>query len=394
MFVNRIRLPFQLYRPQFPEEREVFRKADGTVKVQSAVIRKTYNGDTDFWPENWHERFKIALSHDNVTVEGDKYFGGIVQDGNYQINWPDFLDYPTAKAEFTVQVTPFNATNDSCSTCEELQQINLVDNTFPDPLEEGETYNMNVIENDSVCCYPATFTITSYNTSFLESATIDDEGVVTITLKAEAPSATGALLLTYRVTCPNGGYDEANVYGNTTGSVESCQAPDNIYVCVDPDVGTASLCWDAVEGAESYSWELYSTDSLGVPEQSGTTEDTTVSLVSLIEEYPVTYTFYVKTNCATGSSEFGVPVEFENKSLKVSCGRYRLTYVGQLTLAEPKPFTYLGCLENNGEVNLNGLIRNGFIHHYTFPCMLQLTPGIPVYLQAPDVIVEYLELCE
>ena len=55
-FKNRIRLPFYLSRPQFPDEKNIFRLANGVAKVQSIVIRKVYEGETDYLTEDQHQR--------------------------------------------------------------------------------------------------------------------------------------------------------------------------------------------------------------------------------------------------------------------------------------------------------------------------------------------------
>src|SRR5688500_4747561 len=97
-FTNRVRLPFKLHKPQFVETREDYRKANGETKTLSVVIRKVYEGVTDDMSEKLHERLKIALAHDNVVVEGDRYVGVITQEADYQIEWSDFLSRPIAPA--------------------------------------------------------------------------------------------------------------------------------------------------------------------------------------------------------------------------------------------------------------------------------------------------------
>src|SRR5688572_11990655 len=113
-FKNRVRLPIKLHKPQFPEETEEYRKANGVTVVLSVVIRKVYEGQTDSLPEKLHERLKIALRHDSVIIEGDKYVGAITQEGSYDIEWIDFLSKPIAQAKFKANVTPFNASNSNC----------------------------------------------------------------------------------------------------------------------------------------------------------------------------------------------------------------------------------------------------------------------------------------
>lgn len=217
-FRNRIRLPLKLSKAQFPSEREVFRLADGSSKTIKAIVKKTYQGSTDYISESWHQKTIIALSHDTVTIEGDKYFGGVTLESDYEVGWQDFLDFPVAPASFTVQVTPFDATNANCQSCEEANQLSLVDDTIPGAITESEVATYNVAANDNICCYPAEFSLITFDTTYISSATIDEDGLLTVTAQASMPSSSLREFLTYRVTCPNGAYDEAIVSSVFTGS--------------------------------------------------------------------------------------------------------------------------------------------------------------------------------
>lgn len=390
-FKNRIRLATEIKRPQFPEEREVFRKADGSSKTISAIIRKTYLGDTDSWPEKWHERFTIALSHDSVLIEGDKYVGLVSKDGDYAIDWPEFLDFPTSKASFTVQVTPFDATNSNCQSCEELSQVALEDNTFPTPLSEGQEYTLNVVTDDSICCYPAVFTVIILNSELVASATIDDTGLLTIVTQADFPSANGAELVRYRATCPNGSYDEATVYADMSGSVTPCLAPTQVTVSnIVP--GSVTVSWQPVVDAVSYNIQLFSSENPGVPVQDITELDTII-LFALADDRPVTYTVFIRTNCASGQSEFAQPVVFQNQFITSSCGYYKFTYVGSpANFGVPKPLTYQGC--NTVDPSGGNSSVNTVIYQFAYGCLLESTPGVPSQWSSdPQVILEYLGLC-
>jgi hypothetical protein len=210
-FHQRARIPFYLTRPQFPEERNVFRLANGRTKVQSVIIRKVWEGETDWLPKEIHERLKVALAHDTVTIEGYYYLTGVgvVAEAEYSIEWQTtMLDYPLAKAAFKAEVTPYDVTNDNCQSCEEATQLALEDDTITglyDSLAEGSTTEYNVFANDSICCSPITAEIVTINSLYVDSATIDAaSGIVEIILHATTPSGTNVNLLTYRVTCPNG----------------------------------------------------------------------------------------------------------------------------------------------------------------------------------------------
>src|SRR5688572_6045204 len=159
-FANRIRLPLFASTAQFPTEATRFRKANGATQTLSVVVRKTYNITTDYMGELMHQKLVIALNHDIVTIEGDRYIGGIAVDGEYAIEWPEFLDFPLGQAKVLVQATPFDATNSNCQTCDVLTQLNLVDDDIG-PIDEDNTFALNVFLNDEICCFPVTAEVVS-----------------------------------------------------------------------------------------------------------------------------------------------------------------------------------------------------------------------------------------
>ncbi len=391
---NKVRLPFKITRPQFPEERKVFNKADGSFKTMSAIVRKTYEGETDWFPAEWHERLKIALSHDDVTIEGDKYNGGVSQEGEYDILWSDFLDYPTAKARFKVNVTPFSATNNNCQICEEATQLSLEDDTFvnaydePLGLAEETEYSLDVSSNDSICCYPPVFSVTSFNSAYLLSAVIDQDGVLTIVTKTGLVDATNVLLVTYRVTCPNGDYDEADVFGNIDGSIEGCLTPENLAVDGGPLTPTSAVVtWEAPSPAPSndYIWELYETLNPGAPVQSGTSPGFSIVLIDLT---PGTdYTFYIKSDCGAIQSEF-INIEFSTPVESETCGSYNLTYTDPEGISSNfASVTYLNC---------NSVYQNIQIYHGQTKtvCAQQTGPADPVWIESVDIVfIDYQGEC-
>jgi hypothetical protein len=254
-FKNRIRLPITLGKAQFPIERNIFRKANGERKVLSVVISKTVEGVTDQLPEEWHQKLVVALSHDEVTIEDTRLLTGVALDGDYGIEWQDFLNYPLAQARFTAQITPFSATNSNCQTCEELAQVVANNDTVEETWEEGNTYNgASVLLNDAVCCYPSTVSLRSFNTFFFSSVSINPDGTFSATLNNPVPNASNVLVATYRVTCPDGSYDEANIYVQTvTGSGAVCEAPTD-GVLVNASASTLSVSWSGTVG--EYGWEI------------------------------------------------------------------------------------------------------------------------------------------
>lgn len=370
-FVNRIRLPFKLTRPQFPKDKSTFRYADGSSETLSVEVRKTYEGETEWMPEKIHQRLVIALEHDHVTVEGDKYLGGVITDGDYQINWEKFLDTPTAKAEFTVQVTPFNATNSNCMTCEEAVQLSLIDDIFPDPLEESQTYELDVAQNDKICCYPAQLSIVSFDTNYIQSASISALGVLTVIMKAVFFTMTGLKLLTYRATCPNGSYDDADVFGDTSGEPPPCNAPSNISVLFISSTA-ANIVFDPASPVPNhYFYKLFSLAPFGLV-QVGQTATTEIDLIGLApgKQYRISIRSQCDaTNNDSPASNF-IQFDFITNPNTGQCGEYTASY---LTVFGPAQTTvsYLDC---------NGVYQSFIlpIHQSRTFCAMQSSPGVPV----------------
>lgn len=394
-FSNRVRIPMQLHSAQFPEDRTVFRKANGVTKTLSVVIKHTYDLETDFLPELWHRRLVIALSHDNVNWEGDRYLGGVVKDGDYNIQWPDgVLHYPTAKAECKVQVTPFDATNSNCQTCEEASQLNLVDDTITGiygALQEDTDYTWPLADNDLICCYPAVFSMTSFNSDYLTSASINAAtGVLSIQTGTDLMSANGLLIATYRVTCPNGGYDEADVYADIEGTnVDSCAGPSNVEATV---INTEDITfeWDSPGvGLFTYYWELYlGTSPIGTPVQTGTltmTAATSLFVSGLTSD--TDYYFQIRRTCTDSDSIFS-GVEAHTIVETETCGSYRIAFDNGTGNPSSQRFvSYRDCnfdLQNTLVFNMSSVII----------CAYQSAPGIPTEINSgPFVTVTYLGLC-
>lgn len=387
-FKNRIRLPLKITRAQFPEERQSFRKANGQVKTLSVVVRKTYEGETDYLPEKWHERLKIALAHDTVLIEGEKYAGEIAQEGEYNIEWPDFMDYPTAKADFTVQVTPFNGTNANCQTCAEAVQLSLEDDTFPDPLEEGETYDINLSSNDSICCYPATFSLQGYNSDFLSDASINPTtGILTVSLNTQLISANELLIATYRVTCPNGGYDEAKVFANIVGSEIGCLAPTSLG-SYSPTTSSISFSWVAPVSipANGYAWDIRKVSAPGVVVQSGNTASTSIIVSGL--DANTAYTFNVWSICGEDNISNTIFINASTIPNTASCGNYQVFYDnGTGNVGDSTNISYINCVGDKQSVvifNMSSVII----------CARQTSEGNPQSIIVPiGSIINYLGLC-
>lgn len=373
-FINRYRLPFSLRRPQYQDEKEVFRKANGETVVLSSIVRKQYEGVTDYMPDRLHERLKIALSHELVSVEGEKYFGSVVQEGGYEIAYPDFLDYPLAPAKFNVSVTPYNASASNCGSCEEYSQVVTEDDDIG-TIGEDETVIVPILYNDAICCSPFVIALVTFNSVYVDSCNIVGNTLV-IHTKTGVPTQDNVLLATYRVTCENGMYDEADVRADVEGSTVECFIPAALTL-VSVTSTTANIDWGSRPDTCGYNWQLYLASDLGTPVQTGSTSDVVTEL-ELTGLTPATdYVFYLQRDCCDGDlSPFTTrdfttnpPVEAE------TCGEYEVTF--ENSCGNPGYYatiSYLDCMDS---------YQNATIYTYNAQniCMKQTEPGTPLYYE-------------
>lgn len=384
MFKNRVRLPFYITRPQFPTEANIFRLTNGQTKTASVIIKKTFEGETENLPAVIHERLVIALRHDDVTIEGYRYLGGVELDGDYDIDWNKFLDYPLGKADFKVQVTPFNYSNDNCQTCEEISQIVCEDDDLG-TIGEDETHSVPVLDNDSICCSPVIISLVTYNTDYLDSCIISGNEII-IHTKSTLPDATDVVLATYRAQCPNGQYDEANIIADIDGSEPSaCLSPINIML-QDISETSATISWTQPSGALSYEWSLYLLSDLVTPIQTGTsdTADNNAILTGLTGG--TQYRLYVRSVCDAGAYSDYVYIDFTTTQPpgNENCGQYELINNG-IGFAN---VSYIDCNGNNQNI----VIPTG---QSRLICALQNSFADPVEIISEDnnVDISYIDLC-
>lgn len=385
-FTNRIRLPFITNKAQFPTERNVFRRADGSTKVLSSVVRNTYQLTTDYLPEKWHKRLVIALSHDSVTVENEIYLGGIVLDADYSIDWQEFLNYPVAQANTTIQVTPFDATNSNCQTCEQATQLSLVDDKYPGIVEEGNNPTTNVLVNDSICCYPSTAELVSFNTDFLTSATLSPDGNLTITLKPVTGSGTDVKVATYRVTCPDGSYDEADVFADIEGSAVACNPPGNPVV-YNVTYNSVSISWPAASPVpDSYLWKIVLASNPSIILGSGTTDS--LFAVSVGLSPGTDYIFVLNSSCGGGAMSSTLTLPFSTLDPdpeQNNCGKYEFYRPGNMGASN---ISYKDC---------DGNFQTQTITAFSIftVCMLESAPGVPddSFATSGGIAYEYIGPC-
>lgn len=396
-FHNRIRLPLIISKPQFPETREIYRKANGESVVQSVVIRKTYEGESDYLAEGLHQKIKIMLAHDFLQFEAPNYYGRVVQSGDFNIDWPVFRRMPTAKAAFQVEVTPFNATNSNCQTCDDASQVVTNDDTFYPDLNEDTSYTLNVAANDEICCFPTVWSITTFNTDYLSSATIDSSGVIHIHTKTPLVTANLMNLLTYRATCPNGNYDEADVFANINGTVAGCLAPQGMAIEFVSTVNATITFTPPASLPDHYRWVLFNlTTSLQVAFGDEPNGSTAVALVGLLIPGD-NYRLYLRSQCdatdddATASNY--ISIDFTAAPITALCGTY------QLSLNDPtQPDAGHGGHLNVTYIDCNGNIQNLYLpnHQTKEICAMQTGPGSPTSIATggnPYVVINYLGVC-
>lgn len=340
-FRNRIRLPINISQPQFGSARQQYVRADGTTKNLSTVLKKTYKGQTDWIPEKWHERLVVALSHDDVVIEGEKYLGGVALDGEYVIDWDEIFRTAVAGAKFQVTVTPFNNANSNCITCDQAGQVSLTDDSIGS-VDEDSNQEINVIGNDDVCCSPVEFSITSFNSDYVDSVSIDTSGTVSFHVKTGLVAANGIKIITYRATCANGGYDEADIFADINGTVPGCLAPTGLIVSGVTNTSIHAE-WTAPSPApDHYHWEVVTSPG-GVVVASGDESGLSVD-ISTGMSADTAYRFRVASECdptnGVDESNF-VEQEFTTTPVAANaCGYYRV-----FPAAGPinGTITYMGC---------------------------------------------------
>jgi hypothetical protein len=109
-FVNRICLPIYLKEPQFPQKQTVYEKRDGRRKLLSASISKEWEIETDYLTEDIHEKLIIALSHDEVYINGKLR----TKTGDYSIDYgsilkKDGVEYMKGSCKVSANVTHRNS---------------------------------------------------------------------------------------------------------------------------------------------------------------------------------------------------------------------------------------------------------------------------------------------
>lgn len=85
---NCVRLPLRLIKKQYPQTQKLYVKATGERVVLSSSIGSEWELETDYMPEHWHEKLVVALSHDDVLINGIR----VTQEGEYTVLYEDEID--------------------------------------------------------------------------------------------------------------------------------------------------------------------------------------------------------------------------------------------------------------------------------------------------------------
>lgn len=107
---NQVRLPILARLPQFPQEDKVYIDGNGVRRLLYSKVDKEYNLETEYIPEDWHEKLIIALSHDEVYFDGER----LQKSAAYEINYDEFDELPCgtrlykASAKLSKNVTQRN----------------------------------------------------------------------------------------------------------------------------------------------------------------------------------------------------------------------------------------------------------------------------------------------
>jgi hypothetical protein len=356
--------------------------------IRSSVTKKQYELITDWMPEHWHERLKIALAHDTVNVVSNKYIGGIRKTGDYGIKWVDFLDYHLAPAETKVLVTPYLAANDNCRICSPVAQVNAVDDDYVGTMLEDTCYTIDVLINDEVCCAPITVTVTYTNAAYVVSATVQPDNSIEICIKAGAITRADVELIRYRVSCPNGDYDEASVRADVDGVEPTCAMPDTLITQnVDFDQFEFVFSGPSPAPGDGWSWQVTkTTDTATIIAQGALATDANPVLVDGLEP-STSYTICVKAMCAVGEDESEWKcVDVTTDAAPSGCGKYRVEYDNGSGLRdEYSDISYYNCLGVLQTIRIWNTQARVF-------CIQESAPGVPIYLTGETSYL-YLEPC-
>lgn len=86
-------MPVWLDKPALKQKDEIYETLSGERKILYATISKEWQAQTDYIPEEWHERLLIALSCDYVRINGVL----LTKSDNYDIDWDNYIEADCGK---------------------------------------------------------------------------------------------------------------------------------------------------------------------------------------------------------------------------------------------------------------------------------------------------------
>jgi hypothetical protein len=119
---NRVLLPFYLHSPQLLHDESSYQTSSGVYIKLSERIEEELILQTDYMPQGFHRRLKIALAHDFINISNTNY-DDLINISNdfvcrdpYEIDWkPDIVDLQLAQGKTKVKISaPLSLYNSNC----------------------------------------------------------------------------------------------------------------------------------------------------------------------------------------------------------------------------------------------------------------------------------------
>ena len=84
-------LPIKLSNPTYKQKDNIYEKINGDKVVLFSQITKEYQCETDYIPEEWHDKLIVALACDEVFIDGER----LTKTDDYEPNWDNTLKTET-----------------------------------------------------------------------------------------------------------------------------------------------------------------------------------------------------------------------------------------------------------------------------------------------------------
>lgn len=84
--VEDIALPVRISKPQYKQTDKIYENRNGEQIVLYATINKEYEGETDYIPDEWHEKIVTALSCDEVYINDER----VTKSDSYEIDQDNY----------------------------------------------------------------------------------------------------------------------------------------------------------------------------------------------------------------------------------------------------------------------------------------------------------------